>query len=53
MGHAGMGGFSPQQKVEGTPVRRSIGQDTLGNNGNKKPANGVKAIQKTFKQWPQ
>ena len=60
----GMGGITPEQIVIGTLivdlsdakskllVWRGIGQDTLGNNGNKNQQLVEKAIQKMFKQWP-
>jgi hypothetical protein len=60
----GMGGITPEQNVIGTMiidlydaktkslVWRGIGQDTLGNNGNKNQQLVEKAVQKMFKQWP-
>jgi len=60
----GMGSITPQQNVEGTLivdlfdaksktlVWRGIGQDTLGNNGNKNQQLVAKAVTKMFKQWP-
>jgi hypothetical protein len=60
----GMGGISPEQNVEGTMIVslydakqktliwRGIGQNTLGNNGNKNQQMVEKAVQKMFKQWP-
>jgi len=60
----GMGGITPEQNVEGTMIVslydakqktliwRGIGQNTLGNNGNKNQQMVEKAVQKMFKQWP-
>ena len=60
----GMGGITPQQNVEGTLivslydakqkalVWRGIGEDTLGNNGDKNQKMVQSAISKMFKQWP-
>jgi hypothetical protein len=60
----GMGGITPQQNVEGTLVVslydakqkalvwRGIGEDTLGNNGDKNQKMVQSAISKMFKQWP-
>src|SRR5277367_6679870 len=60
----GMGGITPEQNVEGTMIVslydakqktliwRGIGQNTLGNNGNKNQQMVEKAGQKMFKQWP-
>jgi Domain of unknown function (DUF4136) len=60
----GMGGITPEQNVEGTLIVdlhdaktqsliwRGIGQDTLGNNGNKNQQLVQNAVNKMFKQWP-
>jgi hypothetical protein len=60
----GMGGITPQQNVEGTLivslydakqkalVWRGIGEDTLGNNGDKNQKMVQNAVTKMFKQWP-
>ena len=60
----GMGGITPQQNVEGTLIVslydakqkaliwRGIGEDTLGNNGDKNQKMVQSAISKMFKQWP-
>ena len=59
-----MGGITPEQNVEATPVAdlydaktqpllwREIGQNMLNNNGNKNQEMVEKAVQKMFKQWP-
>lgn len=60
----GMGGITPQQNVEGTLIVslydakqkaliwRGIGEETLGNNGDKNQKMVQSAISKMFKQWP-
>ena len=60
----GMGGITPQQNVEGTLIIslydvkqkaliwRGIGEETLGNNGDKNQKMVQSAISKMFKQWP-
>jgi hypothetical protein len=60
----GFGSITPQQNVEGTLivelfdaktqsiVWRGIGQDTLGNNGDKNTKTVASAVTKMFKQWP-
>jgi hypothetical protein len=60
----GMGGITPEQNMEGTLivslydakqkslVWRGMGQDTLGNNGNKNQQMVQKAVTKMFQQYP-
>jgi hypothetical protein len=60
----GMGSITPQQNVEATLIVslydakqkaliwRGIGEDTLGNNGDKNQKMVQNAINKMFKQWP-